>query len=621
MWGMFVSYMDSYYYFLLNCYSQTSDSFMSSLSSFQNVISCSSFNARGLKDAVKRKAVFLFCKGLRSNILFLQETHSDKSDARFWSQQWGGKIIFSHGSNRSAGVAICFNKFLGEIVLEKTDNEGHWVMCVLKIEKATFILINVYGYNNEFKNKTLLYKITNIIEELKTTYMTDLVVVGGDFNMVADECLDRWPTKYLQSCPNPIISNFMNENGLLDVWRDSFPNTKQFTWLKPNGNSKSRIDFWLVSTSIMQLQIHTSNSINPLSDRCVISLVMSSQSLSRRRKDYWKFNSSLLRNEFCSKIKELISDTKNNTNLSNIQKWEYLKFLIRKFSITFSKKLQLENKAKENNLIKSLLNYYSKVNWSEEDKIVISNLQTQLDQFYLNKAKGAFIRSRSKWIEEGEKNSSFFFRLEKRRQENNTILCLLINGEECINPKSITREIYKYYSKMYSSSYNEHYSKDFFQTIEDKLPKIENHFKELCEESLKLAELDEAVKNIASDRSPGPDGLTANFYKHFWEEIRDLLFNAITESITQKELMTTMKQGVIKLIPKPEKDKRLLNNFRPITLLNTDYKIFTTALAIRLKNGLPKIISNSQSGFMKGRSIHNNIRMVLDLIDYSDLIR
>jgi len=76
--------------------------------------------------------------------------------------------------------------------------------------------------------------------------------------------------------------------------------------------------------------------------------------------------------------------------------------------------------------------------------------------------------------------------------------------------------------------------------------------------------------------------------------------------------METMKQGVIKLIPKPGKDKKNINNLRPITLLNTDYKILTKVLATRLKMGLPGIISQTQSGFLKGRSIHNNIHLVLD---------
>ncbi len=126
---------------------------------------------------------------------------------------------------------------------------------------------------------------------------------------------------------------------------------------------------------------------------------------------------------------------------------------------------------------------------------------------------------------------------------------------------------------------------------------------------------------MASGCSPGPDGITANFYKDFWEDIKLLLFEAINECVNQKELMETMKQGIIKLNPKPGKDEKLLSNLRPITLLNTDYKILTTVLATRLKTGISKLISSTQSGFLKGRSIHNNIHLVLDLIDYSHLIK
>lgn len=75
---------------------------------------------------------------------------------------------------------------------------------------------------------------------------------------------------------------------------------------------------------------------------------------------------------------------------------------------------------------------------------------------------------------------------------------------------------------------------------------------------------------------------------------------------------STMKQGIITLIPKPGKDPKILDNLRAITLLNDDYKIVTLIFANRLKNNLHKIISDSQSGFMKGmkgRSIHNNIRL------------
>jgi len=122
-------------------------------------------------------------------------------------------------------------------------------------------------------------------------------------------------------------------------------------------------------------------------------------------------------------------------------------------------------------------------------------------------------------------------------------------------------------------------------------------------------------------KSPGQDGLTTNFYKFFWEDLKDLLFKALKECFDFISLLPTMKQGLIILIPKAGKDKRVIDNLRPITLLNVDYKILTSAIANRLKFRLSQVISETQSGFIKGRLIHNNIRLVLDLIDYAHLIK
>ncbi len=85
-------------------------------------------------------------------------------------------------------------------------------------------------------------------------------------------------------------------------------------------------------------------------------------------------------------------------------------------------------------------------------------------------------------------------------------------------------------------------------------------------------------------------------------------------------MITTMKQGVISLIPKPDKDNLLIENWRPITLLTIDYKILASVYAARLKICLPHIVAETQSGFIKDRHISNNIRLVLDLLDYADSV-
>ena len=87
-------------------------------------------------------------------------------------------------------------------------------------------------------------------------------------------------------------------------------------------------------------------------------------------------------------------------------------------------------------------------------------------------------------------------------------------------------------------------------------------------------------------------------------------------------MSTTMKQGLITLIPKPEKDHLLIENWRPITHLNCDYKIFSLIFVKRLKRGLNEIIGETQTGFMTNCHISSNIRLVLVLtfLDYSDYI-
>ncbi len=82
----------------------------------------------------------------------------------------------------------------------------------------------------------------------------------------------------------------------------------------------------------------------------------------------------------------------------------------------------------------------------------------------------------------------------------------------------------------------------------------------------------------------------------------------------------TMKQGIISLIPKANKDILSIDNWRPITLLTVDYKVLALVYVNRLKTNLDSIISETQSVFLKGRHISNNIRLVLDLLDYANSV-
>ena len=85
------------------------------------------------------------------------------------------------------------------------------------------------------------------------------------------------------------------------------------------------------------------------------------------------------------------------------------------------------------------------------------------------------------------------------------------------------------------------------------------------------------------------------------------MMRAFHEALERGELSTTQKRGVISLIPKPGKDTMLLKNWRPITLLNTDYKYLAKAIANRIRNKPADIISTDQMGFTPMKGYGKNI--------------
>lgn len=590
--------------------------------SVKSAFSCISLNARGLRNSIKRKALFLFCKSKNSHCVFLQETHSNLDDVKFWTSQWGDKIIFSHASTHSAGVAILFNNLPGKIIKVETDSNGHWASVVININDVLFILFNVYGYNSAPLNNKLLTEISDSLFELKLVYPTDNIIIGGDFNMVMDEALDRFPPKFNTSHPNVTLFNFCLNNNVVDAWRAVNPNLKQFSWFRDNGTSKSRIDYWLTSNNLTDFIKDISISAAPLTDHCCISISFNSGKRETHNKGYWKFNADLLKHQnFCSQIKSIINDIALHKDLITfISKWEYLKHKIREFSIQFSKNLSKARAQMELELTRELNNLCNKSEMDNEAKLQILSLQSKIDDLYTQKAKGAYVRSRARWIEKGEKSNNYFCRLEKRRQEKNAINSLYVNGVISTCPKMISSEIFQFYSSLYSSFFSVSDCNILFDNIHTSIPQLDQEFKDLCEADIKIEELDKAINKLSSGKSPGPDGLTSEFYKFFREDLRELLFQAFLECIQNNSLSSTMKQGLITLIPKPGKDARHIDNLRPITLLNCDYKILAHIFSSRLKKNIDQIISESQSGFIKGRSIHNNIRLVLDILDYREYI-
>jgi len=133
--------------------------------------------------------------------------------------------------------------------------------------------------------------------------------------------------------------------------------------------------------------------------------------------------------------------------------------------------------------------------------------------------------------------------------------------------------------------------------------------------------LKDALKSFVGNKKPGEDGFTKKFYQEFFDLLWKDLLNSYNEAFRKGSLSVSQKRGTITLIPKGDANLTDLKNWRPVSLLNIDYKILSKVLAKRMEQYLPKLIHSDQTGFVNGRYIGQNTRLLSDIMEFSDTMK
>jgi len=188
-------------------------------------------------------------------------------------------------------------------------------------------------------------------------------------------------------------------------------------------------------------------------------------------------------------------------------------------------------------------------------------------------------------------------------------------------PPDIEQEVFNFYSKLYTD--NEHNIKEvnLSNMLEENTPKLSNLDSLSLEGKITVEEAAIVLKNMKNNKSPGSSGFNVEFFKFFWKDLGVFLVNSVNFGFSNKQLSSTQKEGVITCIPKSNKNKQLIKNWRPISLLNLTYEIATGCIANRIKQVLPLIIDPDQSGFMSNRSTCDNLRLLYDTLHFSKQLK
>ena len=417
------------------------------------------------------------------------------------------------------------------------------------------------------------------------------------------------------------VKSMMESLDLIDIWREQHPNLLQFTWCSYNPPIQCRLDFFLISFNLYAQTDRSEISPGFKTDHSLVKLHMVPVNEARGR-GFWKFNTTLLHDpDYVDRIKKCISVTKINAcNMNPSMLWEFMKCQVRSVTIEFAAKLSKRRKIHESELYKKLNDLELKFSTDPCETIAteIQVCKSNIDAIYSYKTKGCMVRSHAKNVEFGEKNSRYFINLEKRNNRQKVITKLMTDDDIVLtNSKDILVEERKFYENLYTSC-----NPKSCNILEDLCPpgtvypKLDNNHKISCEGLITIHECKSVLKSMPNNKTPGTDGLPTEWYKFFFNDIAEIVVDSFNYAFVHGKLSPDQRRGIISLIPKKDKNPIFLKNWRPISLLNTDYKLASKCIAFRIKNVLNNIISGEQTGFLKGRYIGENIRLALDMIDY-----
>ena len=599
-------------------------------------------NVRGLNSITKRKLYFKTF--IKYGICCLQEAYITNQSAQLWKHEWDGEFFYQPGTNKSGGLIILISKlFCCGDVCEIKINERILGVSFTHNNK-NFVIYNIYAPAIKDQRINFLEQLTNYLNPMLNDNGT---ILCGDFNNLINNNLDNINGACHSAKEVAAFNKLINDFDLIDTWRSQHPYSKEYSWIRIFRNndtsnqdkrltfsscSARRLDYIFINQYTKLLLVNTEMTSFSSTDHKAVIATFKTDNFPRGS-GFWKLNTSHLDDPpFLNSMIEFITlyhrELADDPELSKGEVWELLKIGIRDECIAYSRIKKLENVEIEN-MNDQLHNLSIKLALSPNNIELINKvafLTSKKEIFELSESNGALKRSKINFIQESEKNTALFLGLEKTKQSQQTITEINNNnGVTVSSPGNILNVLSSFYTELMNddSDNNNVHNQDallnaFLNNTE--LPTLQEDDKVLLDSPLTINELNNALKLLNIDSSPGSDGLSPIFYITFWKELKTPLFESFNESIENQTLTISQRRAILTLLPK-SKDKELLKNvahYRPISLTNTDYKIYSKVLAMRMQTVLKKIIHDNQVGYITGRSINDHIRFIDDMINITN---
>ena len=561
-------------------------------------------NCRGIRDHAKRLAFFTHARTLDVHVLCLQETYSKPQDEHVWQNDWGDKnqAVFNSNAEFSrktdAGTAILLNHPSLQFGNIRKDIGGRILAAEIRCDSFVFQVVNVYAFPSSY-SKQKREGFFNQIYDFASINLTKILC--GDFNCVENPTLDRHPAKNSINTESKQLTEFVQICKMFDC-AAQLQQTKHTFFLEI---SSSRIDRIYASNNVNVVSVRVSP--NHFSDHNALIAQVDIPLQASRGKGYWKNNVTCYENEtFLTDLETKWKIWKKQQNsLSLVKWWIQVKYKVKRFVIGHSARLKQENSAVENNLKQQLEHSVASSNFK-----FYSDLKKQLSKLQIDHFRKKLLKNEQLFQYSNNLATKEFFKQFLQKRRNVTINELIDNGGiSKTSPIDLAEHVQKFYTNLYRCDQTNPLEQNFF--VNNLKAGLSDQQKEHLQNDLSEFEIETAISQMAKGKTPGPDGLSVEFYPQCWPIVKHDFVNLLNQMYSTQTIDNRTKSGFITLIYK-KGPKTKISNYRPISLLNYDLKIFTKCLNNRLKPFMTNLSHENQYA-KSGKQIFSIANLLRDL--------